>query len=74
MFSYYTVAFFSVAANGSPFFWNWGENYAGSSGLLTKQLKTVQPQADVEVGNRKKFQRFHTFMFSIYTVLTSIFR
>ena len=55
---YYTVVFFSAAANGSPFFWNWGENYAGSSGLPTKQLKTVQPQADVEVGNSKRFKDF----------------
>lgn len=40
---------FYVAANGSLFYWNWGENYAGSSGLPTKRSPTPQPHSDVKV-------------------------
>ena len=43
------IFFYCLAANGSPFYWNWGENYAGSSGLPTKTFKTPQPYVDVEV-------------------------
>lgn len=57
--------FISVAANGSQFLGNWGENYAGSSGLPTKQRKKVHPEANVEVSNGKTFKRFHTFTFSV---------
>ncbi|CAB4020615.1 pantothenate kinase 4-like, partial [Paramuricea clavata] len=37
-----------AAADGSLFYWNWGENYAGSSGLPTKTFKTPQLHADVK--------------------------
>lgn len=40
---------FQIADNGAPFFWNWGENYAGSSGLPTKTFKTPQHQLDAKV-------------------------
>ncbi|XP_046852774.1 4'-phosphopantetheine phosphatase-like isoform X2 [Xenia sp. Carnegie-2017] len=37
-----------TAAIGSSFLSNWGENYAGSSGLLTKSFKTPQPQSGMK--------------------------
>ncbi|XP_028401934.1 pantothenate kinase 4-like [Dendronephthya gigantea] len=37
-----------AAYNGSPLFWNWGENYAGSSGLPTKTFKTPEHRPDAK--------------------------
>lgn len=37
-----------AVANGTPFYLNWGENYAGSSGLPTKSLNKPQAQVDIK--------------------------